>query len=184
VSAHLDHIGVPTGATPALAIFGPKSRADCSLKRRVARMVCQPCSDRSQIRQVLRHLFWILLAGFGPHTRNVQVSCALRCACAMAKARQQHGSLHHTHPPPGPLYEHSCGGGEGSSSAATMVTSSCIWRGSLVSGSHRSCGYISLSSMRDFPDPNRVAVRSVDSAFPVKLMRTAQLSVMPVRHPT
>jgi hypothetical protein len=100
----------------------------------------------------------------------------------MAKARQQHSSLQHTHPPPAPLCEHSCGGGEGASSAAAKVISSWYISRLAVGGSHRRCGYNSLSSMRDFPDPDGVAVRSVDRALygkltPDGLFRTGQQSV-------
>lgn len=54
------------------------------------------------------------------------------------RAKNQRGASGSATPPPatGPLYELSRGSGLGSSSAATMVTSPSIWRGSLSPGAN------------------------------------------------
>ena len=103
-------------------------------------------------------IFWLVSAR---ETRNVPVNSALRCHLrngTPARGRQAAANpIHHR----GPLCEHSCGGGEGPVPQPQWALGRA-YSAARCQRSNRPCGYISLSSMRDSPDPDRIPVRSVD----------------------
>lgn len=88
----------------------------------------------------------------------------------------------------GPLCQHSRGGGVRSSSAATMATSSSMYRVSLSAGPICPRGYISQYSMRDFPDPtvspsDRRIARSLSRVTGARSTRERGRSRFPLREP-
>jgi hypothetical protein len=86
VSTHPDYIAVFRAARRQLADLQSESRADCTLKRRVTRMVCQPCVDRSRIRQVFATFgLDFLKRVLARQSRNAPVSFALRCGLRNGK---------------------------------------------------------------------------------------------------
>jgi hypothetical protein len=109
----------------SLAIYGPNSRADSSLKRRVTRMVCRPCADRSQIRQFFAPF---VLDSFGRvlvrEIRNVPVNCTLHCGLRNGTRARERQAVANPAGHPAPVYKQARHSGVRSSSSATTHTSS------------------------------------------------------------
>src|SRR5215471_13957077 len=78
---------------------------------------------------------WLFCGFWVPQGRSAPVNSGLHCGLRNSiGARQRRGSLRHTHPPPDPCTSIRVAAVWGPSSAATIVTSSCIGRGSLSAG--------------------------------------------------